>query len=223
MTTTPTHLACYWRNVGLCEIRSEYVANEGTSVLEVAMTLMHEGTHARLAARQLHRRGLSLAREERLAIRTEMALALRVPGGETVLADAQRRRAWPDSVYATNHMLQRRLLAGVQLGIPVWLIRAMANRRGIELNPDNWVDRYASEGQRRRVASLRDGPSFWFASGCYLGWTAVVMVASPRLATVAAPIAPILMAAGWAAISIMLKRSRLAARETGGRHREAAD
>lgn len=184
VTNTPSHLACYWRDLELCELRFEYAAQ--ADPLAVAMTLVHEGVHARVTARGLHRRGLGVPREERLAIRAEIALARRA-GADSMVVQAEQRLAAPESVYAAEPRIARELLAARQMGFPLWSIRLAARHRGITLDRYRLLDSYATARQRQRVASVYDrGPSRLVVMASYAGWAVIMLIAGALLPSASA-------------------------------------
>ena len=71
------YLAKFSRPLALCELRAEYVAHASTTQETLALTLVHEGLHARVYVRRLSARGLTRLREERFATRAENTFARR--------------------------------------------------------------------------------------------------------------------------------------------------
>jgi hypothetical protein len=101
------------------------------SVEEVAMTIVHEATHARL--RRLHVRSTpaNVARIEKLCVDQEVALAARLPDSDKWIARATAKLERP---WWGSDQLARRIEAQLRTyGFPEWLIRLrtwLAGARG---------------------------------------------------------------------------------------------
>lgn len=139
----PLHLARYYESLQLCEIRAEFIGHGSTSPQRLMLTIVHEGTHARIRARGLHKRGLSLLREERLAARAELAVALKIAGGEKFVAYAERRLADVTRDYSPEERIRGELLSARALGAPLWLVHLLAKFRGVRLDLERWHDPYS--------------------------------------------------------------------------------
>lgn len=115
---------------GMCVLSFDYVVAADTTPEDIAFTLVHEGTHARLARAGFEFDEHLRARIERLCISTEILLARRFENAHTLLSDAQARLATNTDARWTNEaMLQRRLHALRGIGavgrVAYWLGRAM--------------------------------------------------------------------------------------------------
>ena len=95
--------------VGICLLKFEYVVADATTPEEVALTLVHEGSHARLDRAGVGYVGEERrARVERLCTKAELILAQRIPGGEAAAAYARQRLEWPTSMWTDEAFSERR-------------------------------------------------------------------------------------------------------------------
>ena len=90
----------------LCELDCAFVERDTTSTSEVALTLVHEATHARLRAGAAAQR-LDVAEEEALCISAELDVARCLPGAAVLVQDANRRLARPATFYAPSAQYAR--------------------------------------------------------------------------------------------------------------------
>ena len=87
----------------------------------VAMTLVHEATHARLSRAGFANAWALRHRIERLCVNEEIAFAQLVPGTESLIKEAQRALDVP---WYTEHQLFERKIAQLRsLGRPEWMLR----------------------------------------------------------------------------------------------------
>jgi hypothetical protein len=155
VANTPGTLARYHRQQEICEIRADYLRHQSTTAAYVAMALVHEGMHARVHARRLANKGLTLIREERLAARAELTLAERLPAAAELVEYARKRIRDVDVVYSPDGRLRADLVAAFQMGAPLWLVKLIARYRRVDLPTDLLVDPYssgpsASRGRRQK-------------------------------------------------------------------------
>lgn len=92
--------AAYMRETRTCLLELTFMANESFSDAQVAASLVHEGTHARLD-RLAERYGITSydaapARHERICRRAELSFGLAVPDGAPVVARALESLAMAD-------------------------------------------------------------------------------------------------------------------------------
>lgn len=81
-------------------IDTTFVVNPDFVPAQVAATIVHEGVHARVTAMGAARTPLTIAKEERLARRAEIAFGLRAPGGAAVVERAVAILAMSDDEVA---------------------------------------------------------------------------------------------------------------------------
>jgi hypothetical protein len=105
--------------IATCRIGVRSVVAQTTTWL--AMTLIHEATHARLAQAGIPYNERYRARIEQLCVREEIAFAEKVPGSEAEVARARNLLSQP---WWTPEQHKRNSLAELRrLGFPEWLLR----------------------------------------------------------------------------------------------------
>jgi hypothetical protein len=140
-----THtLGEYIADLDACLLRLDYATSAVASPEEIALTIAHEGTHARLAHAGVGYAAHERHRVERVCVQAELDLAERLPAG-TALADAARGR--------------------LNLGPEMWSDRAFAERRDRALRQFGWAGRFGGligrtlaaleRAVARNVSSLR--------------------------------------------------------------------
>lgn len=116
----------YLHSERACELNCEYVEKESTAPARVAMTLVHEVTHARQFARHNPKRPMSRPQAEWLCIGAEIAFAGKVPGTEHLIAAARRRMERRPEFYSRRADAERALAELRKGGVaPRWLLRLM--------------------------------------------------------------------------------------------------
>src|SRR5262245_20469131 len=102
----------------LVVLEETHVTHEGTFSREIASTLVHEGTHARLDAKGFAYSGERRARIETVCFRRQLAFARRLaePGDLVELAERQLRR--PPNDFTKDVSRQRALAKLISLGVP---------------------------------------------------------------------------------------------------------
>jgi hypothetical protein len=79
-----------------CLVELTFTVNPRHALPEIAASIVHEATHARVAAMCRTRPAERLAREERLCRRAELELGLAIPEGEVVVTRAREALAMAD-------------------------------------------------------------------------------------------------------------------------------
>jgi len=87
----------YFRDTKICLVELTFVGFGRHSVAEIAATIVHEGTHARLSRLGLAARPGQLSREERICRRAELEFGLALPDGAVVVERARQSLALADS------------------------------------------------------------------------------------------------------------------------------
>jgi hypothetical protein len=116
--TTTSDVGEYWPALRACLLDVGFVAAQTSGV--VALTIVHEATHARLRAAGIGYAGAHRARVERCCIGEEIVFAKRVPDGTELLAYA-RRKPTSDEFWSDAAVAGRRLRRWRSLGWPAWL------------------------------------------------------------------------------------------------------
>ncbi len=78
----------FFHDTRIMVIDTTFVVNPTFTLAQVAATILHEGVHARVTAMRVNRRRTSIADEERLCRRAEIAFGELAPGGAPVVARA---------------------------------------------------------------------------------------------------------------------------------------
>jgi hypothetical protein len=125
---TQTGGAHYLPRLRVCRLGIDMIGSAPTA--EIAMTIIHEGTHARLWSAGFESEERCRERIERLCVRAEVAFAERIPGTEALVAKTEELL---ESRWWTR---ERRLESGLtqlrRLGAPEWFVRCVGflYRRG---------------------------------------------------------------------------------------------
>lgn len=136
-----TASACYYHSMRACVLDERYVLQEATTVEEIASTIVHEATHARLERRGIQYVEKQRRRIEAVCIRRELNFVAKLPHAKPLQAARAYALEWctggehdffSDSNFATRH--EEGSVEGLRyLGAPEWLIgfmlKAAARRR----------------------------------------------------------------------------------------------
>jgi len=117
---------CYHR-IRLCLLDEEYLLSDRTSSVDLALTLVHEGTHARLARNGFRYLDARRARIERICYAAQLIVARRIPGGDEAVRSSEGSLAASDDYYSRSVQRMRELRRGATLlkdlgwlARPVW-------------------------------------------------------------------------------------------------------
>jgi len=136
MKILPGALGNYNRALNACELDARFVRAETSSAEQIASVIVHEATHARLFKCGIGYSEDLRPRVEAVCFRSQLAFSARLPNGEQIRAEAERKlRAYASSdIWTDAAMRVRHVEASVavlqQLGCPAWLVKlALALRR----------------------------------------------------------------------------------------------
>jgi len=136
---TPGGLAHFDSSIWACVLDPRYVLDETKSSEEIASTIVHEATHARLWRRGIGYQEELRSRVEAACFRRERAFAAKLPNGAKIRDQADRYLAayasqdyWTDEAFRTRH-LDGLVKASQYLGSPDWLIRIFKALRALRL------------------------------------------------------------------------------------------
>jgi hypothetical protein len=101
----------------MCLINLEYLTEESTTPARLALTLVHEGTHARLARAGFKYTDGTRARMERICFLTELILARRLPDSPQHVGAIEQTLGQPDSYFSRNAQTERELREISELGL----------------------------------------------------------------------------------------------------------
>lgn len=109
----------------LVVLEETQVCDEGTFPRDIASTLVHESTHARLDAKGFAYSGERRARIENVCFRRQLAFARRLPEPGDLIDQAERQLRRPPSDFTKEVWRQRSLAKLISLGVPRWLAHAV--------------------------------------------------------------------------------------------------
>jgi hypothetical protein len=128
---------CFNAALRACELNTRFVLDNRTSPKEIAATIVHEGTHARI-----DQCGVPYQRELRHRIevacfRQEVAFSSRLPDGAGIRERAERWIAAPQELWS-DVALEQQYVDGAlstlrHLGVPNWALRILRRLRVIAL------------------------------------------------------------------------------------------
>jgi hypothetical protein len=127
----PDGLAEYKHSLKACVLDERYVADSATSVEQIASTIVHEATHARLERYGIRYQEDQRARIEAICFRRELALAVRLSDSAKLQQDIAEYLDWypanPD-YFRDSQAFVRHTNGEIEMlrhiGAPDWLIRA---------------------------------------------------------------------------------------------------
>jgi hypothetical protein len=123
-------LASYSAALRACQLDARYVRDPGISAAELATTIVHEATHARIERRVSYTEDRR-ARIEAACVHEEALFARRLPGGESIRSEREAWLAAPpaEEIWTAAAFEQRRLDGQLErlryIGAPEWLMRRL--------------------------------------------------------------------------------------------------
>lgn len=123
---TETSGSGYLAGIATCRFAIGYARR--VPPLELAMTIVHEATHARLAGLGTRYRGAEREAIERTCVEAEISFAAKVPGSGDAIAKSRRlleTRWWDAQQMGTSALTEFR-----KRGVPEWLAKRLARRTG---------------------------------------------------------------------------------------------
>lgn len=120
-----TNYAEWMDELQMCVIDRNYLLRNDVSIAEIAQTIVHEGTHARLCRLKIKYTEEMRHRVERLCVESEMAFAKRLPDGQKAAEIAESRLRIPETYWTNAQFQQRDLDALSDLGTKFWLARLL--------------------------------------------------------------------------------------------------
>jgi hypothetical protein len=109
----------------LVVLAETHVCHEDTFAREIASTLVHESTHARLDSKGFAYSGELRARIENVCFRRQLAFARRLGEPADLVAQAERQLRRPPGDFSEEAWRQRSLAKLISLGVPRWLAHAV--------------------------------------------------------------------------------------------------
>lgn len=133
-SSVPVANAQYLHTQRLCTLSAEYLERESTEPARLAMTLVHELTHARHFSREKAVK-LSLPQAEWLCIGAELAFIRKVPGTGHLERAARRRLERPPDFYGRRAQAERELEYIYEQKLPRWFMWILERLAGHKLPP----------------------------------------------------------------------------------------
>jgi hypothetical protein len=126
-------LAEYNHSLRACVLDERYVADPAATVEQIASTIVHEATHARLERYGIEYEEQRRVRIETICFRRELAFAARLPDSAELQDGIARSLEWyqanPEQ-FSDAHFQETHMTGGIEalryLGVPDWIIRAMS-------------------------------------------------------------------------------------------------
>jgi|SRR3989344_152174 len=129
ITYTAGNLAEYDSAGKLCLLDPAYLLRSDVTSGDVAATLVHEATHARLRAAGFGYETKSRARIENVCFRAEIAFARHLPNGQEIVERACRNLTLDPVVWTAASAEERATTKLRELGVPQWLIRLVMRKK----------------------------------------------------------------------------------------------
>jgi hypothetical protein len=152
----PNALACYDPSLKACELDERFVLLETTTLEEIASTIVHEATHAKLGRWGISYEEKARSRIEAVCLRRELNFIAKLPHSEPLREKIARTLEWcvSDHDYFSNVSFQQRHDQGIvqtarYVGIPDWLIRALLRVRVVISGVRRLVHRFAGRPSRQ--------------------------------------------------------------------------
>jgi hypothetical protein len=128
--------ACYLDSLNACILDERYILNEATTIERIAMSIVHEATHARLDAKGILYDEMLRARVEAACMRRERAFVADLPDNAQLQEEIERKLDYytTNTGYFSDANSRERVTEGEietlgYLGLPNWLARAALKLR----------------------------------------------------------------------------------------------
>lgn len=125
------NLAQYHHSVRCCVLSHDYLRDETTTPSDVAATIVHEATHARLMLAGFGYEPAIRERIEHICFKAEIAFAERLPDASEIVSRVERQLARDPSIWTDAERRKRTVAWMRQLGAPEWLTRHLDKARTI--------------------------------------------------------------------------------------------
>jgi hypothetical protein len=126
LTEQPLDAAQWLDDLRMCQLSRPYVARATTTPADVAATIVHEATHARLFRAGIGYEERIRPRVEQLCFEAEIAFAERLPDGAPLIERARHQLQRTPEFWSTQSRRERDLSALRDLGCPEWLVSVLA-------------------------------------------------------------------------------------------------
>jgi hypothetical protein len=109
----------------MCILDRDYFCRDDVSASRMALTIVHEATHARLCNLKIKYTEDIRDRVEQICIKSEIAFAKRLPDGQKLVEMAESKLKRPKSFYTDAQLQQRNLDALAALRKKTWVARIL--------------------------------------------------------------------------------------------------
>ncbi len=137
ITYTAGNLAEYDPAGRLCLLDPAYLSRSDVTPVDVAATIIHEATHARLREAGFGYEAKSRARIENVCFRAEITFARHLPDGQEIVERACRNLILDPVVWTADSAEERVTTKLRELGVPQWLIQLIIRRKVVGKNGGN--------------------------------------------------------------------------------------
>jgi hypothetical protein len=125
ISVLPVNYAEWMDDLQMCVIDKDYLLRNDVAVSEIAQTIVHEATHARLCKLKIKYTEDVRGRVERICVKSEIAFAKRLPNGQKSVEIAESRLQIPQSFWTNDQFQQRDLDALADLRKKTWVARIL--------------------------------------------------------------------------------------------------
>jgi hypothetical protein len=125
VSAAPGYCANWMDDFQMCILDSDYFCRDNVSASEMALTIVHESTHARLCKLKIEYTEDIRDRVERVCVKSEIAFAKRLPDGQKFVEIAESRLQIPESYWTNAQFEQRELDTLAELRKKTWLARIL--------------------------------------------------------------------------------------------------
>ena len=116
VSATPPNYAEWLDELKMCILDRQFVCSTDVSPAQIAATIVHEATHARLFRAKIAYTQDIRMRVEQICFKAELAFARRLPNGEQPIRDAEVRLQISENYWTNVEIQQRNLDALAELG-----------------------------------------------------------------------------------------------------------
>jgi hypothetical protein len=125
VSAVPGYYAQWMVDLQMCVLDRDYLCRADVLAPEVAGTIVHESTHARLDKLKIKNTEDVRDRIERICIKSEISFAKRLPDGHKFVEIAESRLQIPKSYWTDTQFQERDLDALAELRKKTWIARIL--------------------------------------------------------------------------------------------------
>lgn len=121
VSTAQPGIAKWMNELQMCILDRDYFCRDNVSASRMALTIVHEATHARLCKLKIKYTEDIRDRVEEICIKSEIAFAKRLPDGQKLVEMAESKLKRPKSFYTDAQLQQRNLDALAAFRKKTWV------------------------------------------------------------------------------------------------------